>query len=101
MNADQVNADQELYERVHLGAEARDFVTNHPIGKVMREKADRDWSEAVMELESADPEDAKAIRTAQNKALRAKEFLFFIEEAIHEGETAIQQLEEERDPLVD
>lgn len=91
----------DLYERVHLGADAREFVTSHPIGKEMRRLADEQWSEAVREFEAGDPSDAKAMTEAQTKAWRAKYFLMFIQEAIVNGEAASQQIEQEDESIID
>ncbi len=85
--------DQNLLKTVDFGFQVQAFLGTD-IGRYLTARAESDVTEALHELKSADPEDAKAIRALQTKVAVAENVLYWLAEAVQAGEAAEHQLKQ-------
>src|SRR5262245_47938803 len=81
---------------VKLGLEVEDFVRS-PVGRYLLGRAAIEVKAATEVLKKADPEDAKAVRAAQNRIALMESFEKWLEDAIGNGNNAEAQLKETED----
>lgn len=80
---------EDIKRAVRLGAEAEHFAQS-PIGIYLQQRAQELTFKGLDALRTVDPEDAKAVRAAQNKVVIGESFMAFIKDAIDEGRNAEQ-----------
>jgi len=78
-----------------LGVEAESFKSSG-LGRYLNDRAESEIIEASNELCTVCPSDTKAITELQNKVYRANSFIIWIEEAIEDGNFAIDEIREEQ-----
>ena len=88
--------DDELFERVNLGAKANEFLKSDPMGRKLMERALYEWKLAVYDFEALTPEDimqnpAKVLALHQ-RMQTARNFPVWMNEAIQGGERAEEEL---------
>jgi len=89
-----LQANDPVVEDAVFGKEVEQFLETR-VGAYLLRKAQDEASEALEALADVDPEDAKAIRTAQNKVKRADSIIGWLAEAIRTGIQATEQLRED------
>lgn len=83
-----------LLAEVELGLDVRAFLGTD-VGKLIAGRAEHDLVTARLELEAADPEDPKLIRSIQNRIAVARNVITWLEEAIGNGRQAEAVLHEQ------
>ena len=91
-----MSVDNDLIELARTGIDAEVF-TRSEFGKYLIGKAYSEISAATDELVACDPEDAKANREIRNQIHVAKMFLTWLDEAVHVGRKAHDELHELED----
>ena len=79
-----------LVAEAELGEAARNFVDSE-LGQCVLGMAKQQIEEARSELEDVDPDDAKQVTSAQNKAKLARMFNQWLVELIDNGNAAMEQ----------
>lgn len=74
-----------------LGVEAELFKSSG-LGRHLNYRAESEIIDASQELCTVDPTDTKAITELQNKVYRANSFITWINEAIEEGDYALNEI---------
>ena len=77
----------QIQAQIAFGMDVQAFMRSS-IGQYLTAKANTEIEAALQALKTADPEDAKAIRTLQNDAKCAENFLLWMGEAVTEGENS-------------
>lgn len=78
-------------EEVWMGNEAQNFL-NTALGRYMIERTQAERNDAMLELRLVDSTDAEKIRELQNIIKRAESFPNWINELIHTGDKAYEDL---------
>lgn len=89
----------ELIKSARLADQAEKFLTS-PLGRYLVERANREIAAATLKLVAADPEDAKLGREIRNEIYRATAVIDWIDEAVHDGLLAQDELIRRSDPQV-
>ncbi len=82
-----------LFTEARLGQEAINFLSSD-LGRLLQGRAQQEKEWAMNELLRTESHDEHRIRTLQNKAQRANQFIQWIGEAIQNGKVAEQQIED-------
>lgn len=77
----------QIQAQIAFGLDVQAFMRSS-IGVYLTAKANNDIDAALESLKTADPEDAKAIRTLQNDIKCAENFLLWMGEAVTDGENS-------------
>lgn len=85
---------RDLNAQIELGLDAEQFF-HTKLGQYLEKRAMDSALEAMQSLKTCDPTDDKTIRALQNAVFRAESFVMWIDEAIKEGEIAVNQLQEQ------
>jgi hypothetical protein len=85
----------ELIAEAELGDEARKFLDGD-LGKWLVGCAEQEVQAAQEALETADPNNEKAIRDLQNKAWRGRRFKEWLAELVSRGEGAIAAFKQQQ-----
>lgn len=85
-----------LVDQAVLGKQVEAFMKTD-IGKYLDARMESEYLDAVEALTDADPEDAKAVRAAQNKIWCVRSLRMWLESAIISGLKAQQILEDRED----
>lgn len=89
-----LNADDPVVRWATFGKLVEEFLDG-PIGSHLVCKAQGEIDEAVEKLKHVDPEDAKTIRSLQNKTHVAESILGWLGDVIQEGQGALEALKED------
>lgn len=89
-----MNEEQELLQAVSIGADAEAFIKSS-LGRAIKQRALDEIDQAVEELKTVDPTDAKKITELQNQIWRASAFIVWLAEIIQEGQNAEKDLNPE------
>ncbi|MDD2989810.1 MAG: hypothetical protein PHI64_12710 [Zoogloea sp.] len=81
----------ELLKTVDFGFEVQAFLES-TIGRYLAARAKDEVTEALELLKAVDPENPKAVRALQNRVAVAENVLYWLAEAIQEGQSAEAQL---------
>lgn len=85
--------EQLLFAEARLGLDVESFLASQ-VGRYLIGRADAEAESALLDLADIDPEDAKAVRTAQNRHKLARSVRQWLEEAIEAGRLAEDALRE-------
>ena len=85
----------DIIHEAQLGIEAEAF-KNSKLGLYLRDKAENEIMDASSELTTVNPKDVDRITELQNQVYRANSILIWIEEAIENGDYAINEINESR-----
>jgi len=93
MNQRQTVSQQE-YERIKamLGADAEQFKRTK-LGQYILDRCANEVDKAVTRLKKTDPRDHETIQSLQNDIWKHESFGLFLDDAIHSGHLAMQNLE--------
>jgi hypothetical protein len=85
---------QQEYERIKamLGADAEQFKRTK-LGEYILDRCANEVEQAVTRLKKADPKDEDGIRELQNDIWKHETFELWLDDAIHSGHLAMQNLE--------
>jgi hypothetical protein len=83
--------DEYLLKSAQLGIETEKFLLTD-LGQHLQKQSELDLQDGFTEFMTADPNDAKAITAIQNKCLLAMKFKQWLNDAIHAGQQATQEL---------
>lgn len=84
---------RQLMESAAIGMAAKEFMASD-FGKHIANKAAEEIDEALAQMIDADPEDAKTIRSLQNKIHVAQTALSWLMDTIGEGDNAMRAIDE-------
>jgi len=85
---------QQEYERIKamLGADAEQFKRTK-LGQYILDRCANEAEKAATRLKKADPRDHETIQALQNDIWKHESFELFLDDAIHSGHLAMQNLE--------
>jgi len=94
MNNQRKEVTMQEYERIKamLGADAEQFKRTK-LGQYILDRCANSVDQAVNRLKAHDPKDAEGIRDLQNDIWKNETFELFMDDAIHSGHLAMQNLE--------
>jgi hypothetical protein len=81
----------ELLAKVELGLDAQAFMRTK-LGQYLIGRANEIVEEAVEKLKEADPDDTKAIRDLQNTIRLNESFMYWLADAVTQGQSAEELL---------
>ncbi len=94
--------ERELYAAAHLGEDAREFLRNHPVGRLLHHRAKLAIEQAQIDALEVDPDSwswvrsRNKLRQIRQRAAVARAFINWIADAIIDGDDAARQLDEYR-----
>lgn len=83
---------QDLRRRLGTALDVEQFKAS-PVGKYLVQRCDEERDTAYQDLAKVDPEDASAVREAQNRVHMANTFFTWLLEATHDGQEALRVME--------